>query len=151
MPFALRAPAARVQGRRVVQHARINRPTNVTSFQKPAFGAAQQARRGSKVVCMAKKSVGDLTKDDLEVRTPSKHHQNANMFFLQRYVTAVVLRLLRVAAGSRGSRHLECPCRRDAGAPRPRQRRPQTRCQREHNVVGIALGHQRVGLGANGG
>jgi hypothetical protein len=76
MAFSVRAPApcARVQGRRVVRNSRTVRPvvaTNVTTaFHQATFSGVQSTRRAVRqgVVCMAKKSVGDLTKADLEVR-----------------------------------------------------------------------------------
>ena len=77
MAFSMRAPATRVQGRRMARGARVARPAVVShsavkvSTQNVSFAGVQTAHRSNRqVVCnaaMRKKSVGDLSKSDLEV------------------------------------------------------------------------------------
>lgn len=68
------AQTTRVQGRRVARPARAARAAapaklSLASFQKATFtGVRQSARHVRSVDCMAKKSVGDLGKAELEVR-----------------------------------------------------------------------------------
>jgi hypothetical protein len=78
MAFSIRAPTTRVQGRRIVaRNARAAHPVqavNVSAAPAPAFarfGAPAPRQTARKVACaaaMAKKSVGDLSKAELEVR-----------------------------------------------------------------------------------
>ena len=71
MACSMFAQTTRVQGRRVARPARAARPAkhSLASFQKASIAGVRPSVQGVRLVdCMAKKSVGDLGKAELEVR-----------------------------------------------------------------------------------